>query len=104
MIARSYRRVPASLPGTLVMYDGPHVVRSVDLSRNGCRIRNNVRVAPGMVIDLLIFPPGEDSPILIHEAMVRWSGDEGIGIEFQAVSLHHQDRLDLLIKNLQKVH
>jgi hypothetical protein len=104
MIERSYQRVPVSLPGSLVMYDGPHVVRSVDLSRTGCRIRNTVRVAPGMVIDLLIFPPGEDAPIVIQQAMVRWSGDEGIGIEFQAVSLHHQDRLDVLLNHLKKVH
>ena len=106
MIERSHQRFPVSLSGALFAYDkwGPDAIRSVDLSRNGCRIENTVQVVPGMNIALFLFPPGEDIPIVIHDAKVRWSGAEGIGIEFHTVADHYRDRLDLLINQLKKPH
>ncbi len=57
-----------------------------------------------MDIALFLFPLGEDLPIVIHEAKVRWSRAEGIGIEFHTVATHYRDRLDLLINQLKKPH
>src|SRR5262245_60446107 len=104
MVERSHQRFPASLPGALLVYDRPHFIRSVDLSRNGCRIQNTVPLVPGMIIDVFLVPPGEDKliVIVIHAAAVRWIGVEGIGIEFQAVTPHHRDCLDLVINQLKK--
>ncbi|BFU94961.1 MAG: conserved protein of unknown function [Nitrospira sp.] len=103
MIERRYQRYPVSLPCALLAHDGPHITRSVDLSSKGCRIQNTVRVVPNMVIDLLLFT-GDDLPIAIQSANVRWCGAEGIGIEFQALASYHQQRLNLLLNQLKKPH
>src|SRR5262245_348653 len=104
MIERSHQRFPASLPGALMAHDGPHVIRSVDLSRNGCRIENTVQLISGTSVGLFLVPPGEDIALVIRDAEVRWSCAEGIGIEFQAVADHERDRLDLLINQIKKQH
>jgi len=106
MVERSHQRFPVSLGGALFAYDKsvPDVIRSVDLSRNGCRIENTVQVVQGMNIALFLIPPGEDIPIVIHDAKVRWSGAEGIGIEFHTVTDHYRDRLELLINQLKQSH
>src|SRR5262245_24662689 len=104
MIERSYQRFPASFPGAVLADNGTHIIQSVDLSRKGCRIQNTAQLDPGMSVDLLLFPPGEEMPIVILDARVRWSGAEGIGIQFQAVADHHQETLDLLINKLKKPH
>src|SRR5215813_7903825 len=93
MIERSHQRFHISLSGALFAYDkvGPDTIRSVDLSRNGCRIENTVQLVPGMSIALFLLPPGEDTPIVIHDAKVRWSGTAGIGIEFHTVADHYRD-------------
>src|SRR6185312_4479440 len=103
MVERSYQRFPVSLSGALYAYDkwGPYTIRLVDLSRNGCRIENTAQIVPGMNIALFLLPPGEDIPILIHDAKVRWSGTGGIGIEFYTVADHYRDRLDLLLNQLK---
>ena len=102
MVERNYQRFSASLPGAIMAHDRPHFIQSVDLSRNGCRIQNTVPLVPGMIIDVFLVPPGEVKPIVIHAAAVRWTGVEGIGIEFQAVAPYHRDRLDLVINQLKK--
>jgi hypothetical protein len=106
LVERSHQRFPVSLSGALFAYDqwGPDTIRSVDLSRNGCRIENTVQVVPGMNIALLLLTPGEDIPIVIHDAKVRWSGAEGIGIEFHTVADPYRARLDLLINQLKSPH
>ena len=105
MVERSYERFPASLPGALLSYNhGSHIIRSVDLSRNGCRIANTVQVVPGMNIALFLIPLGDERLILIQDAMVRWCGAAGIGIEFQVVAEQYRDRLDALINQLKKSH
>ena len=103
MIERTFQRFPASLPGTLLAGDEEHVIRSVDLSRNGCRIQITVSLVPGMTVDLVLFPGGHE-PIALKTAKVRWSGAEGIGIEFQEIPFEHLHRLDLLINQLKKPH
>jgi PilZ domain len=106
MVERSHQRFPVFLSGALYAYDkwGPYTIRLVDLSRNGCRIENTAQIVPGMNIALFLLPPGEDIPILIHDAKVRWSGAEGIGIEFHTVADLYRDRLVLLINQLRKPH
>ena len=104
IVERQHQRFPASLPGALMASDGPHIIRSVDISRNGCRIQNTVELVPGTSAALLLFPPEEVTPLVIPQAMVRWSGVEGVGIEFQAVEFRSLQRLDLLINRLKETH
>jgi hypothetical protein len=55
----------------------------------------------GMQITIQLHIPGEPQPILINNATVRWSGSAGIGIEFLTIAAPQQDRLSLMIKQLQ---
>jgi hypothetical protein len=55
----------------------------------------------GMQIAIQLHIPGEPQPILIDNATVRWSGSAGIGVEFLTIAAPQQDRLSLMIKQLQ---
>ena len=54
-----------------------------------------------MQLTVQLHIPGEPKPILIDNAAVRWSGSDGIGLEFLTVAPPHQDRLDRMIRQLQ---
>jgi hypothetical protein len=54
-----------------------------------------------MQIAIQLHIPGEPQPILIDNATVRWSGSAGIGVEFLTIAAPQQDRLSLMIKQLQ---
>lgn len=102
MVVRQYPRFPALFAGTLVYQKRAHAItKSVDLSRKGCRIKSNVHVIAGTRVDLLLYVPGEEIPLLIQRATVRWSGMQGIGIEFQPLASHHQARLDSVVRQLE---
>lgn len=54
-----------------------------------------------MKVDLLLYIPEDKTPILIQGAVVRWSGAQGIGIEFQSLASPHQERLDHILQRLK---
>jgi hypothetical protein len=54
-----------------------------------------------MKVDLLLYVTEESTPILIQGAVVRWSGAQGIGIEFQSLASPHQERLDSTLERLE---
>lgn len=99
---RQCPRFPALFTGTLVHQHQSHpITRSMDLSRKGCRLKSTAPVAAGMTIDLLLYVPGEDVPLLIQQAMVRWSSGHGIGIEFPSLAFPHQERLDTVVRQCE---
>lgn len=101
MVVRQYPRLPALFSGTLVYQNSSHAItQSVDLSRKGCRLKSNALVFAGMKVDLLLYVPGKEIPLLIQRATVRWSGRQGIGIEFQRLAFPHQERLDTFLHQL----
>lgn len=102
MVVRQYPRFPALFAGTLVYQNWPHAItKSVDLSRKGCRLKSTAHVAAGMEVDLMLYVPGDEIPLLFKRATVRWSGKQGIGIEFQPLASPHQERLDTLLRQLE---
>jgi alkanesulfonate monooxygenase SsuD/methylene tetrahydromethanopterin reductase-like flavin-dependent oxidoreductase (luciferase family) len=54
-----------------------------------------------MKVDLLLYLPKTEIPILIQGAVVRWSGAHGIGIQFQSLSSPNQERLTHTIRQLE---
>jgi hypothetical protein len=101
MIERLYPRYTAKFLGMLVHQEQTYEITSLDLSRKGCRLENTFHAVPGMPVDILLYPPGKKMPLLMLGAMVRWSAPQGIGVEFQPLPLHHQDHLDLVIRELE---
>ncbi|MBI3357648.1 MAG: PilZ domain-containing protein, partial [Nitrospirae bacterium] len=88
--------------GTLVHQNHPHQIsKALDLSRKGCRVESPFRAFAGMKVDLLLYIPEGETPILIQGAVVRWSGAHGIGIEFQSLASPHQERLEGTIRRLE---
>lgn len=54
-----------------------------------------------MKVDLLLTLPDSKTPIVIQGAVVRWSGSEGIGIEFPSLVSPHQELLEGVIQQLE---
>ena len=102
MVVRQYPRFSASFSGTLVHQNRLHEIsKAMDLSRKGCRLESSLRAIAGMKVDLLLFIHEESTPILIQGAIVRWSGTQGIGIEFQSLASPHQERLNNTVQQLE---
>lgn len=59
-----------------------------------------VRPFTGMQVELLIELPGEPTPIHISRGAVRWSGSQGIGVEFLTVAPAEQERLKRVVEQL----
>ncbi|MDP1946669.1 MAG: PilZ domain-containing protein [Nitrospirota bacterium] len=102
MVTRKYPRFPVSLSSTLVHQNQFRHTGSIrDLSAKGCRVESLISPFTGMQIAIQLHIPGEPQPILIDNATVRWSGSAGIGVEFLTIAPPQQDRLSLMIKQLQ---
>ncbi len=102
MVTRKHPRFPVSLSSTLVHQNHFRHTGSVrDLSVKGCRVESLISPFTGMQMAIQLHIPGEPQPILIDNAAVRWSGSAGIGVEFLTIAAPQQDRLSLMIKQLQ---
>ncbi len=104
MVVRQNPRFPALFSGTLGHQNRLHrITKSLDLSRKGCRLESSLRAIAGMKVDLLLYVPDGETPILIEHAVVRWSGRHGIGIEFQSLASPHRERLDHALQQLEAI-
>jgi hypothetical protein len=102
MVVRQHPRFQATFSGTLVHQGLLHPIdKAMDLSSKGCRLKSPFRAAAGMKVDLLIFLPEAETPILIQGAVVRWSGAHGIGIQFQSIASPHQEQLASTLQQLE---
>jgi hypothetical protein len=102
MIVRQHPRFHASFSGTLIHRRERHAIsKSHDLSRRGCRVKSTCPAYTGMKVDLLLMLPNNKTPIVIQGAVVRWSGAEGIGIEFPSLASPHQELLEGAIQQLE---
>lgn len=73
----------------------------VDLSKGGCRIEATAQVYAGMQVSLRIDIAGEESPILIARAGIRWNRPNLVGVGFISVESPHRERLDQLLERLK---
>ncbi|MEP6959750.1 MAG: PilZ domain-containing protein [Nitrospirota bacterium] len=102
MVTRKYPRFSVSLSSTLLYKDHfRHAGSVLNLSAKGCRVTSIISPFTGMQLTVQLHVPGEPKPIVINNAAVRWSGSDGIGLEFLTVAPPHQDRLDRMIQQLQ---
>jgi PilZ domain len=100
MVVRKFPRFPVTMPSTLVQRDRLRYKGAVkDLSRKGCRVESVIRPFTGMQLELHLQPPGE-TPLMISNAAVRWTGLSGIGVEFLTIAASEQERLDRILKQL----
>ncbi len=97
MERRQHRRVPAQLKSLLL--GNSHEVEGItlDLSIGGAKIESEIDVFPGKQLRVRLVVPGEEVPLLIDRALVRWVDEDTFGIEFLAVNQDEQDDLEELI-------
>ena len=101
MVVRKFPRFPVSAPSTLVQRDKLRYNAVVkDLSLKGCRVESTLRPFTGMQVELFIQAETDATPIHINKATVRWSGAQGIGVEFLAIEAPEQERLKQMVEQL----
>ena len=69
----------------------------LDLSRGGCRLESPLLILPGLSLELRIYVPGWEWPLMIDGADVQWVSEETAGLAFVQIRETEQQRLDELI-------
>ncbi len=66
----------------------------LDLSRDGCRLESPLLILPGLSLELCIYVPGLEWPLMIDGADVQWVSEETAGLAFVRIREAEQQRLD----------
>ena len=69
----------------------------LDLSSVGCRLESPLLILPGLSLELRIYVPGWEWPLMIDGADVQWVNEETAGLTFVQIREAEQQRLDELI-------
>lgn len=66
----------------------------LDLSRGWCRLESPLLILPGLSLELRIYVPGLEWPLMIDGADVQWVSDQTAGLAFVRIREAEQQRLD----------
>ena len=72
----------------------------LDLSSGGCRIESPVIVEPGVSLELRIYAPDIEWPLMIEAASVQWVSGQTFGLAFFRITNTEQQRLGQVIHAL----
>ena len=75
----------------------------LDLSTGGCCIESPVTVEPGVSLELRIYAPTIQWPLMIAVAIVQWVSGQTFGLAFFRITDTEQQRLGEVIRRLMKV-
>jgi PilZ domain-containing protein len=102
MDLRRHQRFPVHFHS---VFSGPKFSESVgtivNLSEGGCCVETDSQVYTGIQLSLRLHVPGEESPIRIDQAAVRWSRGRELGVGFITVASPHKERLGQLLARLK---
>lgn len=103
MDLRRHQRFPVHFHSVL---SGPKLSESVgtivNLSEGGCCVETDSQVYTGIQVALRLHVPGEESPILIEQAAVRWTRGRELGVGFITMAPPHKERLGQLLERLKR--
>ncbi len=74
----------------------------LDLSSGGCRIESPVTVEPGVSLELRIYAPDIEWPLMIEAASVQWVSGQTFGLAFFRITDTEQQRLGQVIHTLME--
>ena len=74
----------------------------LDLSMGGCRIESPVTVEPGASLELRIYAPDVEWPLMVEAASVQWVSGQTFGLAFFRITKTEQQRLEQVINNLME--
>ena len=72
----------------------------LDLSSGGCRVESPVSVEPGVLLELRIYAPNVEWPLMIEAANVQWVSGQTFGLAFFRITEAEQERLRQVIEDL----
>jgi len=72
----------------------------LDLSSGGCRIESPVTLEPGLLLELRIYVPDLEWPLMIEAANVQWVSGQTFGLAFFRIRETEQQRLGQVIGDL----
>jgi PilZ domain-containing protein len=83
-----------------VNVDGRKGVKGItnNLSLGGCRINGNLAVRRGQHLTVRLHLPGEESPLVVERAAVRWVDGEDFGLQFLSLPSGERERLQGLLQ------
>lgn len=90
---RRLKRQPIFLP---VEVDGKTGAKGLteDLSLGGCRMNGNLAIKRGQHLTLRLHLPGQQFPILVERAAVRWVAEKNFGLQFMSIPSGERARLE----------
>ena len=74
----------------------------LDLSMGGCRIESPIPVVPGFSLELRIYAPDVEWPIMIEAASVQWVSGLMFGLAFFRLREAERQRLEQVINALRE--
>ena len=72
-----------------------------DLSIGGCKVATEASVYIGMYLPLRVYLPGQETPLKVDQAVVRWAKKEKYGFEFMSLWPEEQARLRHFVSTLE---
>jgi len=74
----------------------------MDLSLKGCKVHSTTRMHLDSSLELRIYVPGLDWPLMVDSAAVRWSEASAFGLSFRRVRDTEQERLRQVLAELRE--
>ncbi len=74
----------------------------LDLSSGGCRIESPVTVEPSVSLELRIYAPDLEWPLMIEAANVQWVSGQTFGLAFFRITEPERQRLGQVISDLME--
>lgn len=75
----------------------------LDLSAGGCRVESTASLTPGLALELRIYAPGLDWPLMVEAATVQWVSGQTFGLAFFRMPEAERQRLEQVIQNLTSI-
>ena len=72
----------------------------LDLSAGGCRVESSISLMPGSSLELRIYAPDLEWPLMVEVATVQWVSVQTFGLAFFRISESERQRLEQVITSL----
>ena len=98
MKLRRYGRIPVEYTALFssALVRGQGLI--LDISMSGCRARSELTTQKDDWLGVLIHIPGDETPLYITQAAIRWANGPEFGMEFVDMELNDRQRLHQLIE------
>lgn len=98
MEQRSYPRIVVYYRGSFRGETGAGHGLVVNMSLAGCAFKSERNLQVGDFLEVDLHLPGEDVPVKVDVAAVRWALDQEFGVEFIQISPEEQKRLRRFVR------